>query len=514
MNNENSKLQNQIEQLEKRVSNIKTADVSQIYQTIQNSNQDIQNLNNSFTNLATSLNTVSDSLEELSSNISYNDLMTLNLSRNVADDFNTSSQTEFFYTTLQEKYTSTEYLIPWHFVVGLGQVVSGKITLRGIHLADTIVYGKLMLNNKTISWSMGCTNNGGAITFEFNFSFVPKQKNNKFTFAFEEMQDLTLLDIKIEFFSGNNPIMLNFSNQNQIAMFDDTLYVSRGLRTLTETLYMDKMQNLAITNQDDIDFTTSSLMDAICNERIAMLNDTDWIMYNKSSVNKNSIGINLSGIYSTYNLVINSFIGISLVSSATPYTCSIIANSTSKFKYIILAVNYVAEKGLTLFATKGKPANTISLKYNSQGLPNVFVDVQAVLPMGTTELGDGETFYGYVAVREDGECIYFPDFDSTYYIKLGFGRNPFCYLDGEKIVITLGGKNFCKRVILAKNTNDVWAVEEQYFYKGIDHIYPINNPYFVFVRKNGNLILDKKEKYYFKKDIQFVQYTDVSTTTE
>ena len=67
--------------------------------------------------------------------------------------------------------------------------------------------------------------------------------------------------------------------------------------------------------------------------------------------------------------------------------------------------------------------------------------------------------------------------------------------------------------ILAKNTSGVWAVEEQYFYKGIDHIYPINNAHFVFVRKNGNVILDKKEKYYFKKDIQVIQYTDVSTTT-
>ena len=218
MNYENLKLQNQIEQLEKRVSNIRTTDVSQIYQTIQTSNQDIQNLNNSFTNLSTSLNTVADSLEELSSNISYNDLLTLNLSRNVADDFNTSSQTEYFYTTVQEKYASTAYLIPWHFVVGLGQVVSGKITLRGMHFADTIVYGKLLLNDKTNSWAIGCTNNGGAITFEFNFSFVPKQKNNKFTFSFEEMQDLTLLDIKIEFFSGNNPIMLNYSNQNQLSL--------------------------------------------------------------------------------------------------------------------------------------------------------------------------------------------------------------------------------------------------------------------------------------------------------
>lgn len=513
MNYENLKLQNQIEQLEKRVSNIRTTDVSQIYQTIQTSNQDIQNLNNSFTNLSTSLNTVADSLEELSSNISYNDLLTLNLSRNVADDFNTSSQTEYFYTTVQEKYASTAYLIPWHFVVGLGQVVSGKITLRGMHFADTIVYGKLLLNDKTNSWAIGCTNNGGAITFEFNFSFVPKQKNNKFTFSFEEMQDLTLLDIKIEFFSGNNPIMLNYSNQNQIAMFGNTLYVYRGLRTSTETLYMDKMQNIAITNQDDIDFTTSTLMDGICNERIAMLNETDWIMHNKSSFNKNSIGINLSGVYSTYSLAVNDAVGISLMSSATPYTCQTITNSTTKFKYIILAVNYVAEKGLTLFATKGKAANAITLKYNNQDLPNVFVDIQAVLPMGATELGDGQTFYGYVAVREDGECIYFPDFNSTYYIKLGFGRNPFCFLDGDKISITLGGKNFCKRVILAKNTSGVWAVEEQYFYKGIDHIYPINNAHFVFVRKNGNVILDKKEKYYFKKDIQVIQYTDVSTTT-
>ena len=151
----------------------------------------------------------------------------------------------------------------------------------------------------------------------------------------------------------------------------------------------------------------------------------------------------------------------------------------------------------------------------SQPLPEkTFISIQAVLPTYTEDVSN-EEFYGYILVRKDGTCYYFPDFDSNYYIKLGVGRRPMGYYKDGKITIILGGNNYCTRYELRKNSSGIWVVVNRYAYSGIDNIRLINNDKYVYVIRNHYIHFDKKEKYFPETtNIDDITYSTIEPETQ
>lgn len=61
-------------------------------------------------------------------------------------------------------------------------------------------------------------------------------------------------------------------------------------------------------------------------------------------------------------------------------------------------------------------------------------------------------FQGSVAVRDDGMCIFFPHYDTTYTIELGIGRRPTAFRqENGNIHIYIGRQNYVIKFVLVKN---------------------------------------------------------------
>lgn len=483
---------------------------------IANNSAQLYTLNNLTTETSTKLNTLQNSLSEVAYSGNYNDLLSLPSDADFANFGLTQTKEQYCFVSNQ-KFNANGETAPIYLYVEPNEVVVGKITFYiAATSAATNCTSHLYLNKtQRLSGTAACqVTANGWVQHTINFKFIPEKICNSLMIKIVTSKPTTcsLREVTLDIYSGKNPMILSKTNKNQVALVGNLCWISTSEFTGTNKYITVKKFNTDFTDKSQITFTEQIIGQPLAFEKFCLINDDGYCTYlgrdaSHEEYYYENTDMSFTDTFSTET-------GKLYACSPLPFTCSIagtnLASTYPLYANLVLYDN--GENEYLPVITKLNSLYEYKLKYNGEDIPaGYFIDIQAVLPLMDTYASQ-DKFFGYVMVRRDGQCFFFPDFDSSYYIKLGFGRRPMAYYSAAGITIILGGNNFCKRIELKKNSSNYWVVYQKFTYNGIDNLRLINNDEFLLAEKGDLMFFDDKQKYFFQTiDIDTITYETNNT---
>ena len=497
-------------------------DLNQTKTIINNTAEDLENLQATTAENFNHFSEMFANLSDIAYSGSYNDLVDIPTEKSLTSGTGAENNKEFFILPVNRNVPSlTKIPIEIFLICEPGHYVSGEIDMISA-IVSSIIYcmsGTLYLNDEEIIAEAGTTNINCTYQLKmhthFYFTFMPKKSVNKLTIYVKGNNTSAYVhNLVFNFKEGKNLMIINDSNLNQTFVFDDFAVCGRMTYTYDYCTYLQYFSP-QFDNPDEISYSVYSNEQPLGANKVFYDIDTNSIA-NIGTPPNNFFRIDKYVDFSTVATTIQ-FNNNNYFSCVSPtYFKNDAIECKKNYPYLNLGLWQL----ITEFRYKPVYFKMTSTSINdlcllSQPLPeNTFVSIQAVMPTYSEDLPNDE-FYGYIIVRKDGNCYYFPDCDSNYYIKLGVGRRPMGYYRNGEITIFLGGNNFCTRLELRKNSSGIWVVVNRYAYKGIDNLRLINNDKYLLVTKNHYVHFDKKEKYYPEtKNIDNITYSTIETDSE
>ena len=486
--------------------------VQQAQTIISNTQEELSTLQTTTTQQLSNFGAVISSLAPVAFTGNYNDLVNIPTKLDFPTNTGTTSDFEYFSSSVNRKIKEGETFGFLNFVCEPGELVYGQIKFVTTCNASGAYPGGVYMkvNNKLVAEAVTyfAIDSLHQKQLIINFCYMPDSAINYVTFTSDLTMTGTLQFYDIDMIiHGKNIMVLNDLSKNQVVAFDNNLYLCTCSMHYGNDNFCYRQSTTDFVNPDDMVFTKYAT---------SVYSSKPTYQYFPASSAISVISSEMTG-----RNVVRTFVDDTMTSyifsnayylsaCSVSYTKNDTINDSSAYPYINL---YLLNEDQVDAPKYGKvrtePRN---LCFQSQPLPSdTFCDIQAVLPTYTEDL-DETQFYGYIMVRKDGTCFYFPDLDSSYYINLGIGRRPMGYYRKGTITIILGGNKFCTRLILQKNSSGFWVLANKYVYHGIDNFRLINNDKYVYAYVGTHGYFDLKQKYF--PDIEDIDSVTYNTATE
>lgn len=137
--------------------------------------------------------------------------------------------------------------------------------------------------------------------------------------------------------------------------------------------------------------------------------------------------------------------------------------------------NYVSAQPPTTTFFKSQTFN-----FNEQDYPKEFIDFVPILDNNALSSKTSKLGCGYVLHHQSGNILFVPALQSTYFIKVGKGRQVHAYLseDGLSVEITyqVGNNVIVKTLTREMVSSDIWELNEEFkTYLGVEEVFVSNS---------------------------------------
>ncbi len=355
---------------------------------------------------------------------------------------------------------TSEYISPIvFFSCETTQTVIIKLRIEG-NLAGTRLknYIELYINDEPKLVEITNPLTSGHYDYEFMITFIPTKKLNNLYIKtqFNSSFDITRWHLTL---IGRNICIYNNEKDLKIICFDDKYFITYTT-SLGYFLYgvQERGQISLNTNRlTQYNVTDLNIKYNLMTLMPALVNNSEPLAYDDNFLN-NVMFVILDGTYTQYtqSLKLNDEYILELKSTWTvkPSAIDMIPNGIGNGSEAFILTSYGGDVYVI-----GRGSMNKQIKYDGVKLQDQWYGV-ATVKNNNAKIGDANTKYnGVVLRREDGMNIFFPEFDNTYFVEIGYGRNTSAYLQ-EDGSINVYINRLCNiyKYVLRKNLDGIFEV--------------------------------------------------------
>lgn len=485
MEENQKKLQAQIESLEKRIHFLKNN--QQPAQNLDQLQQQVGALQNSVSQIG---NTV-QSLHPVATTGDYNQLENLPALGNQSVFAPLTHSTANFFLIAALPNTSVENLSTdklW-FVCEPDAYIEGNFSINyryngKVNITTTM---KLMFNNEVLKEIPITIPNYATHNMVVDFKIYPTQKINCFYFVVIcTTNGRAMIDnVQINITKAKNVFFLNRDYTKTVFVYKHKYYITENTNFYNKYHILDA-NNFDFSNPQtpaydfgpcQITFPAAKYSNGVCT-----INEEDYFLAVR---HYSSLGIKIAKVLVMSNVSSFNFLGhgygVSYFKQGTAYspmpTVTGVFTENARLGYLF-GNSYINRTDFVEYTLNGQPIEGCWVE-------NVPVHQ---LDMDNAPIFE---FQGSVGVRNDGQCFFFDHYNATQMLPLGFGRMPSVFRQQNgNIHIYIGKINCVNKIVLAKNTstNKFEIVSQQTIYGAEQYYETLDNKAIIIIDGQIKLI--------------------------
>lgn len=373
------------------------------------------------------------------------------------------------------------------FLCAPDSVVEGRMTVvfKGSRRVTEINENmQFLFNGQVIGQQSYTILNATNTTFNFDFKVRPKKELNSFALRFTKqgswVGECIIINVAFDISYGKNVFFLTRNFDWTATVYQDKYLISKN--AYPNNVYYEK-------TKDDFDLSTGGVSvstrlgkSLIFSYSPSYSPSSNFLTMNFSEIL--ALGLDSDNYYpdlTMYNTLIVQRMKSQGVVHA--YSITYFRNNVDRPNYPGIAAVIGEDRKLAFWEAGATTDHVYYYTLNSVPVENgIWVDNSAVVKQDMSDVNAKE-FRGSVATRFDGENIFFPHFNSDYFVSVGFGRRVNVFLqDNENIHIYLGRQNHVVRKVLVKNTtSNQYEIDQNQELKiyGYDEIVETLDGYFI-----------------------------------